>query len=322
LRLDRLDTTRLAWAFALSVALHLCCWGVYTLGNRYHVWENLRLPAWVRALTPSFKKTARQEDKPLNREAQPPLMFVNVNPSAATSEAPKDAKYYSDKNSLAANPEVDKDTDTPRITGKQEQVTKTEDVERQKISKLQPALPADESHLEERPRSRPPLALGDLTLAKPELNPRTDTGQADQQRPRTLAQALARQQPNRTPGQKMKQAGGVKRHLDMASLDTKATPFGAYDAMFVEAVSQRWFDLLDSRDYASDGRGRVVLRFRLNYDGRITDMEVAENSVSETLALICQKAVLDPAPYEKWPTEMRLMVGEDFRKIQFTFYYN
>ena len=34
------------------------------------------------------------------------------------------------------------------------------------------------------------------------------------------------------------------------------------------------------------------------------------------------EAVLDPAPFDKWPREMRLMVGEDFRRITFTFYYN
>ena len=69
-------------------------------------------------------------------------------------------------------------------------------------------------------------------------------------------------------------------------------------------------------------RGKVELQFLLNYDGRITEMKVLENTVTETLSLLCQKAVLDPAPFDKWPREMRLMVGEDFRRITFTFYYN
>ena len=104
-------------------------------------------------------------------------------------------------------------------------------------------------------------------------------------------------------------------------LDAKGTEFGRYDAMFVAAVRDRWFDLLESREYASEAHGRVALQFKLHHDGRITEMKVAENTVSETLSLICQKAVLDPAPFEKWPTEMRLLVGADFRRIQFTFYY-
>jgi hypothetical protein len=32
--------------------------------------------------------------------------------------------------------------------------------------------------------------------------------------------------------------------------------------------------------------------------------------------------VLDPSPFDKWPREMRLMVGEDSRRITFTFNYN
>ena len=119
----------------------------------------------------------------------------------------------------------------------------------------------------------------------------------------------------------MKQEGGVSRRREMASLDTKATPFGAYDAALVEAISQRWFTLLDQREYASDSRGKVVLQFRLHFNGRVTDMNVAENTAGEVLGLICQKAVLDPAPFATWPSDMRRTLGET-RNIQFTFYYN
>jgi hypothetical protein len=105
-------------------------------------------------------------------------------------------------------------------------------------------------------------------------------------------------------------------------MDTKATPFGAYDAALVEAISKRWFALLDQRDYASDSRGKVVLQFRLYYDGSVKQMAIAENSTaSEVLGLLCRKAVEDPAPFPAWPSDMRRMLG-DMRSIQFTFYYN
>ena len=160
-------------------------------------------------------------------------------------------------------------------------------------------------------------------MAKPSPTPRKEDGDANEAkppRPRTIKEALARQQDSRLPGEKMKQDGGVSRRHELASLDTKATPFGAYDAALVEAISQRWFTLLDERDYASDSRGKVVLQFRLHYDGRITDMNVAENTAGEVLGLICQKAVLDPAPFAAWPSDMRRTLG-DIRNIQFTFYY-
>jgi hypothetical protein len=121
-------------------------------------------------------------------------------------------------------------------------------------------------------------------------------------------------------GEKMNQEGGVSRRHEMASLDTKATPFGAYDAALIEAISQRWYTLLDERDYASDSRGKVVLQFVLHYDGRVTDMNMSDNNAGEVLGLICQKAVLDPAPFAAWPSDMRRTLG-DVRHIQFTFFY-
>lgn len=279
----------------------------------------MHLPAWVQKLTQSLAKVIKPADKKLFQESEPPLMFVNVNPDQATTEAPKNSKYYSSQNSKAANPEADRDTTDPKISGKQEQVPKTEDAERNKVSKLQPALPAENPQPEERAKSKPKTTPGDLALAKPEPNPTTDTGAAEKTRPRRLSEV-----PNasRPPGQKMKQDGGVKRTLSMASLDAKATPFGTYDALLVEAVSQHWYTLLDRRDYASDANGRVVLQFKLHTDGSVTEITVVENTVSSSLMLLCEMAIREPAKYTPWPDEMRKMIGESYRKIQFTFYYN
>jgi hypothetical protein len=158
-------------------------------------------------------------------------------------------------------------------------------------------------------------------MAKPDLNPRPDAGTAERTRPRTLADARARLE-NSPPGQKMKQEGGVKRRLEFTALDAKATPFGAYDAAFVNAVSDRWFALLDQKRYDGYQRGKVVLQFALNSDGRITDMKVQEATVGLDLSLICEMAVLDPAPYAPWPSDLRRLVGSNQRKVQFTFFYN
>ena len=123
----------------------------------------------------------------------------------------------------------------------------------------------------------------------------------------------------------MKQEGGVARHLKMSSLDAKATPFGAYDAAFIAAVQQRWYDLLDSNNFSFDRHGHVVLQFHLNYDGTITDMKVlddtADSSLDGIMGILCQRAVQDPAPFDRWPRDMRLMVDRDYREIQFSFFY-
>lgn len=338
LRVARLETSRLAWAFVLSIAVHLLLWGGYHGGKKLHLWEKLRVPAWVEKVEKTLIRTAKSPAKPLPKESEPPLMYVDVSPDQVTTEPPKDAKFYSSANSQAANLQADRITDVPKITGEQKDVPKTEDADRQKFAKLQPALPAEQPQSEQlaSPKLQPtppveppqpqPLAtpqpkieLGDLTVAKPEEKPTTDQGIAPRPRPRRLSE-LAQNKIVRPPGRKMKQDGGVRR-LALTALDAKGTEFGTYDALFINAVSDRWYALLEDRQYASDARGRVALQFKLHHDGRITEMNVVENTVSETLSLICQKAVLDPAPFEKWSSEMRLRMNENFRRIQFTFYY-
>jgi hypothetical protein len=299
LRFSGLESRRLALAFTLSLAAHLLGWGGCELGKQLGVQRWLHLPVLAITIQPV---------RPSDREPEP-LVFVEVNPEQATADAPKNTKYYSSQNSLAANPEADRNKNVPQLNGKQTEIVRTEDVPRPNFSKLQPAAPQTNPQPEAR---RPMLDPGDLTLAK--------LGDSQQQeRPRTLKQANTQQ--NRLPGPQMKQEGGVHRQALVTSLDVKATPFGAYDKAFIEAVTQRWYDLLDNRQFARDRSGKVVLQFHLNYDGRISDMDVRQNTVGDMLGYVCQKAVMDPAPYAKWPTDMRVMMDTDYREITFTFYY-
>lgn len=307
LRVGRLELTSLSLAFGLSISLHLFCWGTYALGKHFHWWDKLKLPAWVQRLTqPQLKLQAKQP--PAQREA--PLMFIDV--SQPSSEPPKNAKYYSDQNAIAANLEVDRPSDIPKIDGTQEHVPKTEDANRNKFNQLMPDPPKAKDDAPE--DVKPKLAPGTMTVARADLKP-----QPERTRPRTIKEALL--QRNQLPGQKMKQSGGVEQR-GRISADTKITGFGAYDRAFIDAVSSRWYDLLDNMSYDAYRSGLVRLEFNLNYDGRITEMKVLQTTVTETLTLLCQKAVLDPSPYDRWPREMRLMVGEDERRITFTFYYN
>jgi outer membrane biosynthesis protein TonB len=71
---------------------------------------------------------------------------------------------------------------------------------------------------------------------------------------------------------------------------------------------------------SADINGKVILRFRLHPDGRISDMTVLKNEVSDLLQMTCQRAILDPK-FPKWPREMRLDLPNDFYDITFTFYY-
>jgi outer membrane biosynthesis protein TonB len=311
----------------------------------------------------------KNQTRPLNTE--PPLLFVSVAPIQESQLPPQEAKYYSDRNSVAANPETKQDTGRPKIDGKQDKVMQTLDIPKptKPQPKPQPEQPEEKppvKPVEKKPETLKPAPqplqplpkqepVEKQVAAKPEIKERIahkpgDTGrktpseetvkstnpsiasntqiQGDQQpasqpssRPLTLAEARLRQQHGAIAGEKFKQDGGVRRYNMVPSVDAKATPFGAYDSSVFYAIQQRWYDLLDNARYTGDRRGKVVIEFRLHYDGRISNLKIVESNVGEFLSTICRMAIEDPAPYEKWPPDMRKMVGADYREVTITFYY-
>ena len=72
-------------------------------------------------------------------EIPPPLIFVDVSPAQESLVPPDKTEYYSDKNSLAANPNPTRNTGVPRIDGQQTDLVKTEDVLKTHPAPLQPS---------------------------------------------------------------------------------------------------------------------------------------------------------------------------------------
>jgi hypothetical protein len=272
------------------------------------LWQRLHWPARAHA-------AAKIKPVQLVQKQDDPAMFLNVDPDQATPDAPQNAKYYSSKNSQAAS-SASGNSNQPKLNGKQADVPQTKDVPRTPNTKIQP-MPEAQRIQEKQEALKSFLQAGDLKLAK--LETPTEKTDPAPDRPRTLNEARAQQ--HLSPSMAMQQDGGTRRIAIVPSLDAKATPFGEYDGKFIAAVQQRWYDLLDSQQFAQDRSGKVTLRFHLNYDGSISDMEVLQNSVGELLCYVCQKAVNDPSPFEAWPSDMRRMVGENYREIAFTFYY-
>jgi len=128
-------------------------------------------------------------------------------------------------------------------------------------------------------------------------------------------------QESQLAGQKMRLEGGVSLHSRLDSLDAKATAYGDYDWQLVAAIQTSWYHLLEDQGYAADYRGKVALRFRLHYDGRIPELSIGENTAGSIPASICETAIEKPNPYNKFPAEMRRVVG-DIRSITFTFFYD
>ena len=323
---------RLTVALGISLALHLSLFAALEL--RAHLVNARFLPRWLQALlapSPKMELRANVPKPQLRREV--PELFIEVDPATASAEPPKDAAYYSSMSSRAANPDSTTDSQTPKIDGQQEKIPKTFDTLRPRpvppaappAPEVKPTSAPEPASAEAKPKGGP--APGDLAFAKPrpQVGPdnsgeaeRKEAREAVRPRPRTLA--VAKMEKGIQAGEKMKMPGGVQRR-GVASLDVKGSTFGVYDAALVAAVQERWDNLLEEAKFAGDRRGKVMLTFRLNYDGRVSDLRLLETEVGDLLALYCQKAIQDPSPYEPWPSDMRRMVGAAYRELRFTFYY-
>ena len=97
-----------------------------------------------------------------------------------------------------------------------------------------------------------------------------------------------------------------------------------YYDQFEGAVVRQWHSISDV--FAEQGfvqqHGQVTLQFRLSSDGLITNVKVIQSTTKTVQTLMCEKAVLDPAPYGRWTTTMRDQIGADHQELRFTFVYD
>src|SRR5688572_3755761 len=206
-------------AFAISLVIHVALFGGWKVGKKLGWWDHQA--TWLlnilkkKPVKISAKQLAQlQAQQQKMREI--PLTFVEVDPVAAVTEPPKDAKFYGALNAKASNPDV-KMEEQPKVDGKQTQVVKAETTPRLNPQPLQPSLPAPEPEADSStPKSEP---IGDLALGRPPAG-------HDTERPRKLTDGRERKG---LVGEKIKQDGGAKQR-GRVSFDVKAAPFGAYDA--------------------------------------------------------------------------------------------
>ena len=328
-----------ARALALSLMVHFVLISGVELGRQAGWWKHSLLPqrgkSQLEVEVAKVEELLKQQIEQALQVPEAQLVFVEVDPSTAAPEPPKETKFYSAQNSIASNPDP-ADKNLPKIDGHQDKIVKTFDTlkpdprapqpkpqEAKPEQKAQPKVVESKAPQRPVPREEPKptrtLEPGETLLARavPKAQPEQ---KAAPTRPRTVAEAKA--QKGIIEGQKMRQDGGVRRARLNMSMDVKATPFGSYDNAFIAAVQSSWFRQLDERQLFSNDAGRVVVEFRLNYDGRITGLRVVETEVNDHLAWMCQRAVLDVNPFMEFPSDMRRLVKNDFREIRFTFYYN
>ncbi len=287
-------------------------------------------PALVPTLT-FVEVPEPQRPKPEERRT-----FIETDASQVSGEQPPDSKFYSDKSTVAANPEnpTGKIADTPYLDGKETRVMNTETVVPSPASAPSPAIPPT-------PPSPPPPKVMEkpvepekkvadegirvveekkLVMAEKPVEPPQPPA-----RPPTPAQAGSSREIAARKSRSV--AVGVSR-MGVAAFNVESSPYGEYDKALVRAIQSRWFALIDQNQLSQDRPGTVTLHFYILNDGTIKEdqdghpiMEQKENTAGIVLASFCEKAILDSAPFQPFPEKLWVLNGGEPREVDFTFYY-
>lgn len=331
---------RFSIAIAVSLLIHLfLLWFYATTPLTVVLARLLSRPVAVRQLPKDQLK------RPVARRPPPQLNFVEVDALQASKLVPQDAKFFSDRSSIAANPAPkNRSAEIPKIEGRKLTQLETTTVHLPAKTQPRPATPPPAAKPQPKTPSTParveapkPVALPKpaegITAPEPQRRPQE---QPQQQTASRTAKPAAEAAPAAQPTPQLKFAessfglrpvpsetspiqreiptmasetdGGVSRRGPTA-LNVVGMPQGAYSKKMFAEIGRRWTLLLD-KTYADGQPGKAKLSFTLYPTGHVDHLKVAQNTASPILGDLCQKAVIDCAPFDPWPQELKLLGGD------------
>jgi len=277
------------------------------------------------------------------RRMPPQLSFVEVDALQATKTLPQTAKLFSDRNSIAANPAPrNRSAEIPKIEGRK--LTQLETTTARLPVKTQPRpattppppqpkpkAPSAPARVEAPKAVTPPKPAEGITAPEPQRRPQEQQRAASKAAKPAADMAAASQ---RTSQLKFAESSfglrpvptdmsSIQRDIPTIASETDAgvtrrgptalnvvgMPQGAYSKKMFAEIGRRWTLLLEQY-YAAGQPGRVKLSFSLYPTGHVDHLKVAQNTASPILGSYCQKAVIDCAPFDPWPQELKLLGGD------------
>jgi hypothetical protein len=105
-------------------------------------------------------------------------------------------------------------------------------------------------------------------------------------------------------------------------LDLNSMPqvFKDYDQQFISKVKHKWDAYLVSAQINHNDDKFIILKFHLNSDGTISNIDVVESTADESTVSMCKRVLSEISP-KPWPDEMRKKIGRDYCEVTFTFDY-
>ncbi len=153
-----------------------------------------------------------------------------------------------------------------------------------------------------------------------EQSPQTQVGDGDggAAEARPSPRARPRLAPELITGPLMKSKGSASRRGDLA-IDATFSEFGEYEQQFYAAVQTGWYQEIEFFQ-PIDTATRVHVRFRLNADGTVDNVEAVESTASKIATVICETAISKRSPFRPWTEEMVRVFGKE-RWINVVFNY-
>ena len=287
---DTIDIRATAFALLVSLGLHLLL--IWLLPNTFKQAVVILHP--VEVLTAPVK---------IDEARLPPKLRYAETNSAANQAVPKVADLVSSRNQTAAQPVPEKKptrSTLPKSAGESKTVKVAQGTPRS--IEVSAAAPTPEPAVAMAPKtagSAPGAGAAAQTKPAVEAAPKA----VNPDRPRAMATAG-------TAGLLLRNPVGVSRAGTVA-ISARFSNYGDYMQRMMEAIQSAWWDIIERSRFQSVSAGSVLVRFKLHRDGTVTEAQILNSDVQRIMALACKDAVMAPAPYDAWRTDMVALYGED-----------
>ena len=294
----------------------------------------------------SFSQKILAEPKPLlAKRAEPKVVrfeLIDTPASAETSEPPKKTDLVSDKNTRAQDrfQGEKKLKNSPHMEGKREDSKDT----RPKMVAAKPPTPSKPERIVK--TATPKDSSGEGAARRAPTNDKKEPPKPKEsirvapepenkeiiklaKKPPVLAEPTA-PSPAMTPPHIMSSASARNTGADAqitGELSFAATRhfFGEYLLKMKQAVEAEWISRLVSQ-YSGIVRSHTVVDFKIQPDGRVTEVDASSSEGDPYFALICISSIRDAQPFEEIPYDDIPGLPEEFKgkplSIRFTFRYN
>ncbi len=111
------------------------------------------------------------------------------------------------------------------------------------------------------------------------------------------------------------------RNIGPIAYNAKWSEYGAYLQRLIETVQVQWDRLIDETGSKPSPGTVVVVTFRLNDEGKVTEITADDSPGPQHPKRLCVTAITARSPYGNWSDEMIAVLGHE-QELTFTFYYN